>query len=157
MNKIFLIGNLTRDPELRATQSGVPVCTFTVAVNRRKQGAEAGQQEADFFRVTTWRQQAENCNRYLAKGRKVGVVGNLTMETYTDKPLGRLANAELREWKKKAHAAFDPLWQGGKMRRNQAYAWLAQRLGLPTHLTHIGMFDVITCQQVVRICTNERS
>ena len=75
----------------------------------------------------------------------------------TDKPLGRLANAELREWKKKAHAAFDPLWQGGKMRRNQAYAWLAQRLGLPTHLTHIGMFDVITCQQVVRICTNERS
>lgn len=83
MNKIFLIGNLTRDPELRATQSGVPVCTFTVAVNRRKQGAEAGQQEADFFRITTWRQMAENCNRYLAKGRKVGVTGTLTMQAYT--------------------------------------------------------------------------
>lgn len=83
MNKIFLIGNLTRDPELRSTQSGIPVCTFTVAVNRRKQGAEAGQQEADFFQVTTWRQLAENCNRYLAKGRKVGVVGNLTLESYT--------------------------------------------------------------------------
>ena len=83
MNKIFIIGNLTRDPELRATQSGVPVCTFTVAVNRRKQ--EAGQQEADFFRVTTWRQQAENCNRFLAKGRKVGVTGTLTLESYQDK------------------------------------------------------------------------
>lgn len=84
MNKIFLIGNLTRDPELRSTQSGVPVCTFTVAVNRRnRQGAEAGQPEADFFRVTTWRQQAENCNRFLAKGRKVGVTGNLTLQSYT--------------------------------------------------------------------------
>lgn len=84
MNKMFLIGNLTRDPELRSTQTGVPVCTFTVAVNRRqRQGAEAGQQEADFFRVTTWRQLAENCNRYLAKGRKVGVVGTLTLQQYT--------------------------------------------------------------------------
>ncbi len=84
MNKIFLIGNLTRDPELRSTQSGIPVCTFTVAVNRRgRQGAEAGQPEADFFRVTTWRQQAENCNRYLAKGRKVGVTGTLTLQSYT--------------------------------------------------------------------------
>ncbi|HHT08196.1 MAG: single-stranded DNA-binding protein [Christensenellales bacterium] len=83
MNKIFLIGNLTRDPELRSTQTGVPVCSFTVAVNRRgRQGAEAGQPEADFFRVTTWRQQAENCNRYLAKGRKVGVSGTLTLQSY---------------------------------------------------------------------------
>lgn len=84
MNKIFLIGNLTRDPELRTTQSGIPVCSFTVAVNRRsRQGAEAGQPDADFFRVTTWRQQAENCNRYLAKGRKVGVTGTLTLQSYT--------------------------------------------------------------------------
>ncbi len=83
MNKIFLIGNLTRDPEMRSTQSGIPVCTFTVAVNRRRQGAEAGQPEADFFRVTTWRQLAENCNRFLAKGRKVGVSGTLTLQNYT--------------------------------------------------------------------------
>ena len=84
MNKIFIIGNLTRDPEMRSTQAGIPVCTFTVAVNRRvKQGAEAGQPEADFFRVTTWRQLAENCNRYLLKGRKVGVTGALTLQTYT--------------------------------------------------------------------------
>lgn len=84
MNKIFLIGNLTRDPEMRSTQAGIPVCTFTVAVNRRsKQSAEAGQPEADFFRVTTWRQLAENCSRYLLKGRKVGVSGSLTLQNYT--------------------------------------------------------------------------
>ena len=84
MNKIFLIGNLTRDPEMRSTQNGTPVCTFTVAVNRRsRQSAEAGQPEADFFRVTTWRQQAETCSRYLAKGRKVGVTGTLTLQSYT--------------------------------------------------------------------------
>lgn len=83
MLKVFAIGNLTRDPELRATQSGIPVCSFTVAVNRRGQGPEAGQQEADFVRVTTWRQLAENCNRYLAKGRKVGVTGTLSLQNYT--------------------------------------------------------------------------
>lgn len=84
MNKIFLIGNLTRDPELRSLPSGATVCSFTVAVNRRggRQQAEAGQPEADFFRVTTWNKQAENCNRFLAKGRKVGVSGTLTLQTY---------------------------------------------------------------------------
>lgn len=84
MNKIFLIGNLTRDPEMRTTGSGVSVCTFTVAVNRRRSGnAEAGQPEADFFRVSAWRQLGENCNRFLAKGRKVGVTGSLSLQTYT--------------------------------------------------------------------------
>ena len=62
----------------------------------------------------------------------------------TDKPLGRLANAELRNWKKAAHAVFDPLWKYGRFRghRNAAYAWLAQKMGLPVEKTHIGMFDV---------------
>lgn len=86
MNKIFLIGNLTRDPELRSTQTGIAVCTFTVAVNRRRAAnAEAGQPDADFFRVTAWRQLGENCSRFLAKGRKVGVTGTLTLQGYTDK------------------------------------------------------------------------
>lgn len=83
MNKIFIVGNLTRDPELRSTSAGIPVCTFSVAVNRRRT-AEAGQPEADFFRVTTWRQLAENCNRYLAKGRKVAVVGDISLNKYKD-------------------------------------------------------------------------
>lgn len=83
MNKIFIVGNLTRDPEMRSTRDGTPVCTFTVAVNRRKQNAQAGQPNADFFRVTAWRGLGENCARYLAKGKKVSVVGEVSVSTYT--------------------------------------------------------------------------
>ena len=78
MNKLILIGNLTRDPELRTTPQGLSVCDFTIAVNRR-----GGQQnEADFFRVTAWRQLGENCAKYLAKGRKVFVSGPVSARTY---------------------------------------------------------------------------
>jgi single-strand DNA-binding protein len=84
VNKLTIIGNLTRDPELRSTSAGIPVCSFTVAVNRRKaSNAEAGQQpEADFFRVSAWRQLGELCSRYLAKGRKVCVIGSVTVNTF---------------------------------------------------------------------------
>lgn len=84
MNKVFIIGNLTRDPELRTVngQDGpASVCDFTVAVNRR--GGNNGQNEADYFRVTAWRGLADNCKKYLAKGRKVSVVGPVSCRTYT--------------------------------------------------------------------------
>ena len=81
MNKLTIIGNLTRDPELRTTSTGVNVCTFTVAVNRRR-SSQGGQPEADFFRVSAWRQLGENCQRFLAKGRKVCVVGPVSARTY---------------------------------------------------------------------------
>lgn len=83
----------------------------------------------------------------------------------TTKPLGRLANAELREWKKKAHAAFDPLWERkleirraerGRYPKGRArgsgYKWLAERLGISREDCHIGMFDVEQCKRVVQIC-----
>ncbi len=75
----------------------------------------------------------------------------------TDKPLGRLANAELRNWKKAAHAVFDPLWKYGRFRghRNAAYAWLAQKMGLPVEKTHIGMFDVGQCRKAIEIIEKE--
>lgn len=83
MNKVFLIGNLVRDPELRTTPSGLPVCTFTIAVKRRRaSNAQAGQPEADFFRVTAWRQLGENCHKWLIKGHKVSVVGSVSVSTY---------------------------------------------------------------------------
>ena len=85
MNKIILIGNLTRDPELRTTPSGVSVCDFTIAVNNRgsrTQQTAGGQQDAQFFRITVWRQLGENCAKYLQKGRKVFVSGPLTARTY---------------------------------------------------------------------------
>ena len=82
MNKVFLIGNLTRDPEMRSTQSGIPVCNFSIAVNRRFRNAQTGQQETDFFNIVAWRQLAELCSRYLAKGRKVAVFGSIQTRTY---------------------------------------------------------------------------
>ena len=83
MNKVFLIGNLTRDPETRTTPSGVSLCSFTIAVNRRRSSnADAGQPEADFFRVTAWRQLGDICARYLAKGRKVAVTGSVSASAY---------------------------------------------------------------------------
>ena len=84
MNKLTIIGNLTRDPELRTTSTGVNVCSFTVAVNRRgRRDDQNGQPEADFFRVTAWRQLADICGKYLAKGRKVCVVGPVSVHTFT--------------------------------------------------------------------------
>ena len=84
MNKITLIGNLTHDPEVRSTPNGVTVCTFTIAVNRRF-AQQGGEKAPDFFRINAWRQLGENCARYLAKGRKVAVVGELQARTYEGK------------------------------------------------------------------------
>lgn len=84
MNKIFLIGNLTADPELRTTPTGVNVCTMNIAVNRRFVSAN-GERATDFFRITAWRQLGETCSRFLSKGRKVAVVGELTARTYEAK------------------------------------------------------------------------
>ncbi len=81
MNKAFLIGNLTRDPELRTTTSGVPVCSFSIAINRRFKGAD-GQQETDFINIVAWRQLGELCAKYLQKGRKVSVIGAIQTRTY---------------------------------------------------------------------------
>ena len=80
MNKVFLIGNLSKDPELRTTNSGTSVCTFSIAVNRRKD--KDGNSNADFFSIVAWRQLAELCGKYLAKGRKVSVVGELQNRSY---------------------------------------------------------------------------
>ena len=83
MNKAFLTGNLTKDPELRTTQSGDAVCTFTIAVNRKhKNRAKAGQSEADYFHITAWRQLGENSAKWLIKGKKVTVVGPVSCRTY---------------------------------------------------------------------------
>lgn len=84
MNKQFIIGNLTADPELRTVPSGVKVCTFTVAVNRRFTDSN-GERKADFYQVNAWRGLAETCNRYLAKGKKIAVIGEPSAHTYEAK------------------------------------------------------------------------
>ena len=89
MNKLFIIGNLTRDPETRTVSTGNTVCSFTVAVNRRRAAsANANQPEADFFRVSAWDKLGENCQRFLAKGRKVAVVGPVSVSSYEAKDGG---------------------------------------------------------------------
>jgi single-strand DNA-binding protein len=84
MNKAILMGNLTRDPEMRTTQSQVPVCTFTLAVERRFKSA-SGERQADFINVVAWRQQAEFVAKYFHKGSRMVVVGSIQTRTYDDK------------------------------------------------------------------------
>ena len=81
MNRVYLIGNLTRDPELATTTSGVSVCRFSIAVQRRFSNAE-GEREADFFNIVVWRAQGENCHKYLKKGSKCAVCGSLQNRSY---------------------------------------------------------------------------
>ena len=84
MNKITLIGNLTHDPEVRSTPNGVTVCTFNIAVNRRF-APQGGEKVTDFFRINAWRQLGDTCAKYLSKGRKVAVIGELQARTYEAK------------------------------------------------------------------------
>ena len=81
MNKAILIGNLANDPESRTTASGVSVCQFRLAVQRRFANQQ-GVREADFFNIVAWRQTAELCARYLSKGRKVAVEGTIQNRSY---------------------------------------------------------------------------
>ena len=83
MNKAIVIGNITRDPDVRMTGSGISVCTFTVAVQRRFAN-QNGERQADFIPVVCWRGLAENCGKYLKKGSKVGVCGSIQTEIIAD-------------------------------------------------------------------------
>lgn len=99
MDRIEFIGNLTRDPELRTTQTGINVCSFSVAVNKplTKAQRDAGQQPtAKYYRVSAWRELGDNCAKYLAKGRKVYVSGTVDVSTYVSNQDGKTyANLEV--------------------------------------------------------------
>ncbi len=85
------------------------------------------------------------CNAYVGVHKGDGVTA-----------LGRLANSELREYKKRAHAAFDPIWKNNIMHRSKAYSWLSKQLNIPGALTHIGMFDVEECKKVIEVCNQQK-
>lgn len=93
MNKLTIIGNLTKDPELRTTTSGESVCGFTVAVNKRKK--IEGQPDATFFKVSAWRELGENCAKYLQKGKKVCVVGAVDVHPFLTQKGEAAANLEV--------------------------------------------------------------
>lgn len=83
MNKVFLIGRLTRDPELRYTGNNTPVATFSLAVNRPFT-SQSGEREADFINIVVWRKQAENVKNYLNQGSQVAVEGRIQVRNYDD-------------------------------------------------------------------------
>ena len=87
INRVILVGNLTRDPELRSTGSGLSVCTIRIAVNNRRKRGDTGEwvEEPNYFNVTTFGAQADNVARYLAKGRQVAVDGRLSWSEYEAK------------------------------------------------------------------------
>ena len=84
MNKVFLIGRLTRDPELRYTGNNTPVATFSLAVNRNFSNQQ-GEREADFINIVVWRKQAENVKNYLSQGSQVAIDGRIQTRRYDDK------------------------------------------------------------------------
>lgn len=95
LNKIFLMGRLTRDPELRNTQAGIPVASFSLAVERDFKDKQSGEKVTDFIDIVAWRQTAEFVSRYLTKGRMAVVEGRLQMRDWTDKDGKKRRNAEV--------------------------------------------------------------
>ena len=81
MNKVILMGRLTRDPELRYTSSNIPTASFSIAVDRTFTN-QSGEREADFINIVVWRKQAENCKNYLTKGSQVAIEGRIQTRSY---------------------------------------------------------------------------
>lgn len=95
LNKIFLMGRLTRDPELRRTQTGTPVASFSLAVDRDFKDKATGERSTDFIDVVAWRQTAEFVSRYFTKGRMAVVEGRLQIRDWTDREGGKRRSAEV--------------------------------------------------------------
>ena len=130
MNKLTIIGNLTADPELRTIPSGVNVCTFTVAVNRRY-SSNKEERQTDYFRVAAWRQLGENCARYLTKGKKVAVMGEVSARAYESKDGSIRASLEVTAdevefLSPREQSGYQPASQGtpyGAERHQQGQGW----------------------------------
>ena len=94
LNKIILMGRLTRDPELRRTQSGTPVASFSIAVDRDYK-TQSGEKETDFIDIVAWRSTAEFVTKYFTKGRMAVVEGRLQIRDWTDRDRGKRRSAEV--------------------------------------------------------------
>ena len=116
MNRVILIGRLTRDPDVRYTQSGKAFCRFTLAVDRRfsRAAQQEGQQTADFIPITCWEKLAEICGNNLTKGRRIGVEGRIQVRSYDGNDGQRryatdvvADNIEFLDAKNAGHSDFD--------------------------------------------------
>lgn len=95
LNKITIMGRLTRDPELRRTQNGTAVASFTIAVDRDYSGKDGGEKETDFVNCVAWRNTGEFVSKYFTKGRMIVVSGRLQIRDYTDKEGNKRRTAEV--------------------------------------------------------------
>lgn len=109
LNKIVIMGRLTRDPELRQTGSGTSVASFTLAVDRDYSGRDGGEKETDFIDVVAWRHTAEFVDKYFSKGDMAAVVGRLQIRSWTDKDGNKRRSAEV---------VADSVYFGGSKRRD---------------------------------------
>ena len=95
LNQIVLMGRLTRDPELRRTQTGTAVASFTIAVDRDFSGRDGGEKQTDFIDIVAWRNTAEFVSKYFFKGQMAAVSGRLQIRDWTDKDGGKRRSAEV--------------------------------------------------------------
>lgn len=123
-----------------------PRCDYCMQQTELVQGDVIYPHRPDLTALRFWL--CRPCDAYVGCHKEHAFLPGLGISDGTW-PLGRLANAELRMWKSRAHAAFDPIWKSGRMHRNTAYAWLAVQLGIRGHECHIGMFDVERCRATV--------
>jgi hypothetical protein len=121
-----------------------PNCSYCAAAAKLVTGAEIYPHRPDLAALQFW--QCKPCDAFVGCHKAGSGYGDGT------RPLGRLANAALRKAKMRAHAAFDPLWKTRQMGRRNAYALLAQKLGIPVDRAHIGEFDEAMCARVVEVC-----
>ena len=118
LNKIFIMGRLTRDPELRRTQTGTPVASFSLAVDRDFKDKATGERATDFIDVVAWRQTAEFVSRYFSKGRMAVVEGRLQIRDWTDKEGGKRRSAEVIA----DHIYFGGSKRGGESGGQESYS-----------------------------------
>ena len=118
-----------------------PICPYCGKFSKKVTGKEIYPHRNDLFKLCFY--SCATCDAYV--GTHKG----------TTKPLGRLANKELREAKSVAHRAFDPLWKLGRMKRKEAYKWLAETLNIDAEDCHIGMFDIDMCEAVIKHSLNK--
>ena len=125
------------------------LCTYCKAAPLLVSGDVIYPSRQDLKTLNFW--QCKPCDAYVGCHKGGNGFGDGT------RPLGTLANAELRAARNRAHAAFDPIWRSGEMGRRKAYAWLGTQLGLPVKRVHIAEFNLDTCSKVVSVCQARRS
>lgn len=140
MNSVQLIGRITKDPELRQTQSGIPCCRFTVAVNRKFKNKQTGEYEADFISCIAWKQTAEFVSRYFSKGKMIALEGSLRTGSYQDRNHPDVMHYTTELFIENVEFCGD---KSDKPVSGQSIIDKAQKAGIPTGFSDLSDFEEI--------------